>query len=331
MKTIVPLLAVMGLALIAYIGTSFLGLHMLFGIVMPYLAFGVFVGGFIFRILDWMKSPVPFRIPTTTGQSKSLEWIKQDQLESPSGFWSAFARVMLEVLFFRSLFRNTKAELGKGPTLVYSSSKWLWFGGLVFHWTMLVIFLRHYRFFLAPIPHVLQILERVDSFLQVTLPALYLTDLFFVLSLAFFLSRRWFDAQTKYISLASDFFPLFLLLAIALSGISMRHFTKIDVAYAKLLMQGLISFQPVVPGPISGIFYVHLFLVCVLAAYFPFSKLMHMGGIFLSPTRNLATNSREIRHVNPWNAPEKIRTYTEYEDEFREKMAKADLPLERKT
>ena len=155
MKTIVPLLAVMGLALIAYIGTSFLGLHMLFGIVMPYLAFGVFVGGFIFRILDWMKSPVPFRIPTTTGQSKSLEWIKQDQLESPSGFWSAFARVMLEVLFFRSLFRNTKAELGKGPTLVYSSSKWLWFGGLVFHWTMLVIFLRHYRFFLAPIPHVL--------------------------------------------------------------------------------------------------------------------------------------------------------------------------------
>ncbi len=58
---------------------------------------------------------------------------------------------------------------------------------------------------------------------------------------------------------------------------------------------------------------------------------MHMGGIFLSPTRNLATNSREIRHVNPWNAPEKIRTYTEYEDEFREKMAKADLPLERKT
>ena len=36
-----------------------------------------------------------------------------------------------------------------------------------------------------------------------------------------------------------------------------------------------------------------------LAAYFPFSKLMHMAGVFLSPTRNLANNNRMVRHVNP--------------------------------
>jgi len=223
----------------------------------------------------------------------------------------------------------TKAEISPGPNMIYGSSKWLWLGGLVFHWSMLIIVLRHYRFFLTPIPGFLEGLEKADGFLQVTLPALYLTDFLFVAALTYLVARRWFDVKISYISLANDFFPLFLLLGIGLSGIWMRYFEKVDVSHVKLLMQNLISFQPAVPGPIGGMFYVHLFLVSVLAAYFPFSKLMHMGGIFLSPTRNLANNNREKRHINPWNQPVKIRTYAEYEDEFREKMEKAKLPLER--
>jgi hypothetical protein len=62
--------------------------------------------------------------------------------------------------------------------------------------------------------------------------------------------------------------------------------------------------------------------------YFPFSKLMHMGGVFLSPTRNMTTNTREKRHVNPWNYPVKVHTYAAYEDDFREKMVEAGLPVE---
>ena len=329
MKTITPLLTVILLSLVAYFGTSAFGLQMLFGIILPYLALVLFVGGFVYRILDWMQSPVPFRITTTAGQARSLDWIKQDRLESPSGFWGTAGRVLLEVFLFRSLFRNTKAEISPGPNMIYGSSKWLWLGGLVFHWSMLIIVLRHYRFFLTPIPGFLEGLEKADGFLQVTLPALYLTDFLFVAALTYLVARRWFDVKISYISLANDFFPLFLLLGIGLSGIWMRYFEKVDVSHVKLLMQNLISFQPAVPGPIGGMFYVHLFLVSVLAAYFPFSKLMHMGGIFLSPTRNLANNNREKRHINPWNQPVKIRTYAEYEDEFREKMEKAKLPLER--
>jgi hypothetical protein len=67
----------------------------------------------------------------------------------------------------------------------------------------------------------------------------------------------------------------------------------------------------------------------VLVGYFPFSKLMHMGGIFLSPTRNLANNNRAVRHVNPWNYPVEVHTYEEYEEEFREKMIEAGLPVEK--
>jgi nitrate reductase gamma subunit len=92
---------------------------------------------------------------------------------------------------------------------------------------------------------------------------------------------------------------------------------------------GLVSFQPAVPEGISFIFFVHLFFVCGLFAYFPFSKLMHMGGVFLSPTRNLANTNRVKRHINPWNYDVKTHTYEEYEDEFREVMRDAGLPLEK--
>ena len=327
MKVIYPLVAVLLLAAVGYLGAA-AGLDFLFGVIIPYLSVLLFFVGFTWRIFDWMKSPVPFRIPTTCGQAKSLKWIKRDELESPSGFWGVVGRMSLEVLFFRSLFRNNKAEIAPGPSLAYASSKWLWMAGLIFHWSLLVIVLRHYRFFLVSIPGFVESLESVDGFLQITLPTLYITDLLLVLAVTFLVLRRLASAQMRIISLSTDYFPLFLILAIALSGISMRYLDKVDIVAVKVLVQGLVSFQFDAPGEIGAIFYVHLFLVCVLASYFPFSKLMHMGGIFLSPTRNLANNSREKRHINPWNPEVKFRTYNEYEDEFREKMVKADLPTE---
>jgi nitrate reductase gamma subunit len=85
----------------------------------------------------------------------------------------------------------------------------------------------------------------------------------------------------------------------------------------------------VVPAGISPLFYVHLFLVCVLFAYFPFSKLLHAPGVFLSPSRNLPGNNRWVLHVNPWNYPVKFHHYDEYEDRFREPMIEAGIPVEK--
>jgi hypothetical protein len=56
---------------------------------------------------------------------------------------------------------------------------------------------------------------------------------------------------------------------------------------------------------------------------------MHLGGVFLSPTRNRRANSREIRHINPWNHPVKVHTYEAYEDDFREKMIDAGLLVDK--
>ena len=84
-----------------------------------------------------------------------------------------------------------------------------------------------------------------------------------------------------------------------------------------------------IPRPVVGLpFFMHLFLVSVLFAYFPFSKLMHMGGIFLSPTRNLANNNRMRRHVNPWNPEVEVHTYRQWEDEFRDKIEAAGIALD---
>ena len=117
--------------------------------------------------------------------------------------------------------------------------------------------------------------------------------------------------------------------AIAISGVLMRHFYKVEIISVKELTMGLVSFQPVVPEGIGFVFFAHVFFVSVLFAYFPFSKLMHLGGVFMSPTRNLVNNSRAKRHVNPWNYEVRTHTYEEYEDELRDKMKAAGVPVER--
>jgi len=109
----------------------------------------------------------------------------------------------------------------------------------------------------------------------------------------------------------------------------MRLFFKVDLERVKEWTMGMLSFRPSVPRGVNIFFYIHLFFVLFLAAYFPVSKLMHMGGIFLSPTRNQMNTSRQERHINPWDYPVKVHTYEEYEDEFREAMREVGLPLEK--
>ena len=332
MRALLSFIVVIVLILAVTIGVQVANLHYLFGIIIPYLAFVMFVGGFVYRVLKWGRSPVPFRIPTTCGQQKSLSWIKQDKIENPTNAFGVIVRMALEILVFRSLFRNTKTELREGtngPELSYGSDKWLWLGSLVFHWSFLIIIVRHLRFFLEPVPNFVQLVDGLDSILQIGLPPIYLTDVFFLLAVTYLFLRRILIPLVKYISLAADYFPLFMILSIALSGILMRHFYKIDIVAVKELAIGLALLHPTLPAGIGVLFYIHLFLISTLFAYFPLSKLMHMGGIFLSPTRNMISNNRMIRHINPWNHDVEVHTYAQYEDDFRDKMKKAGIPIEK--
>ena len=328
MGVLISLLTVIVLVLLATLGAGPAGFSYVFGVVLPYLAFAIFVIGVVNRVVGWAGSPVPFRIPTTCGQQKSLRWIKEDNLESPHNLTGVIGRMILEVLFFRSLFRNIKSEIN-GDRITHGSTKWLWLAGLAFHVSFFVVVIRHLRFFMEPVPFCINIIDALDGFIQVGVPHLLITGVLLVAAGTYLFLRRVFIPQVKYISLPADYFPLFLIIGIGVTGIIMRYFTKVDIIKVKELTMGLASLNVTVPDGIGAIFFIHLFLISALLIYFPFSKLMHMGGVFLSPTRNLANNSRVVRHVNPWDHPVKVHTYDEYEDEFREKMKSAGIPVEK--
>jgi nitrate reductase gamma subunit len=304
-------------------------MYYIFGVIIPYVTAIIFIVGVLYRTARWIMSPVPFRIPTTCGQQRSLPWIRNNRLDNPHSIPGVIGRMALEILLFRSLFRNTKTDLKQGPMLVYGASKWLWIGALAFHWSMLIILIRHLRFFTEPQPGLITVIQGLDGFLQITLPVLFMSDAILVAAASFLLARRLADSRVRYISLAADYFPLLLIGSIAVTGILMRHIYKVDLRRIKEFTMGLIALNPSTPPDVGMLFYFHVFLVSLLAAYFPFSKLMHMSGVFLSPTRNLANDSRMRRHVNPWNYDVKVHTYEEYEEEFAAVMEAAGLPMEK--
>jgi nitrate reductase gamma subunit len=349
LSMLVSLFAVSLLVLIPWVGVWALDLRFLFGVIVPYAALATFFAGIVVRVVNWGRSPVPFRIPTTAGQGSGLPWIKTNPIDNPSTRTGVIARMALEILLFRSLFRNSRLEFRGGPKIAYEWEKWLWLGALAFHYAFLVIVLRHLRFFMEPIPSMVLLLERLDGLLEMGIlplqgagiPGVLISDLVLLLAVTYLFLRRIYIPQVRYISLPADYFPLFLIIAIALTGVLIRYtgpimryavgidVLSVDIIRVKELAIGLFKFRPKTPEGIGTIFYIHLFLVSVLIAYFPFSKLMHLAGIFLSPTRNLANNSRAVRHVNPWDYPVKVHSYEAYEEEFRDKMVEAGLPLDK--
>jgi nitrate reductase gamma subunit len=317
------------LILFVVLGIEGVGLYFFFTIFIPYAALLLFAVGFIYRVLKWASSPVPFHIPTVCGQQRSLPWIKADNIDSPSTTGGVVKRLALDILLFRSLLKNEKIELEAPHRLLFRTHTRLWLGAMAFHWSFLVILLRHLRLFLEPVPSVVVILQRLDSIFQGLLPVIYISDIIFLAALVYLFLRRVISPQVKYISLASDYFVLLIFAGIAISGVLLRVISKVDLVQVKEWVMGMLSFHPIPPKGVNLLFYIHLFFVSLLIAYFPFSKLMHMPGILLSPTKNLRNTSRSDRHLNPWNRPVKAHPYEEYEEEFRQSMKEVGLPVEK--
>jgi nitrate reductase gamma subunit len=292
-----------------------------------YAACAAFLLGICARVLRWASVPVPFCIPVSCGQQRSLAWIKPSTFDNPTSGMAAAARMGMEVLFFRSLLRNTRCRVA-GNRAIYIESRWLWLGAIAFHWALAIILLRHLRLFIQPVPAPVLWLQQMDAPFQIGIPRLYLSDILLAAGLSYLLWRRLADPVVRYISLLSDYLALWLLVGVAGTGLLMRHLSGVDISGVKQFALGLATFSPVLPDNVGVLFFAHLFMVCALVAYIPSSKLMHMGGVWLTPTRNLANNSRAIRHVNPWNQPVKTHTYAEWEAEYHDKLIAAGIPLE---
>ncbi|MFC2018107.1 sulfate reduction electron transfer complex DsrMKJOP subunit DsrM [Chloroflexota bacterium] len=269
------------LIIVPVIGIEVYDWQSTFAVYIPYAAAGIFLLGMLYRMYKWGRSFVPFQVPTTCGQQKSLPWIKNNELENPSGTRGVIGRMFLEIFLFRSLFRNQRFELEEDrKRLRFDGTYMLWLAGMVFHWSLLIIIIRHTRLFMEPTINVVNLIRDVDALPHVLFSVLYITDVVIVVALTFLLLRRILSPQMKYISLLSDYFAVALITGVAMSGILMRWFWRVDLVYVKELAMSFLRFDPDTANldAIGLAFYVHIFLLSALLIYFPFSKMVHMGG-----------------------------------------------------
>jgi nitrate reductase gamma subunit len=226
-----------------------------------YLATAALLFGLAAKILDYARTPAPLKIPTTP---------------APVAAAGVGLRVAREVVFFESLFR---------------SSKWTWIFGWLFHFSLLLVVLRHLRYFQQPVWPPVVWLQPLGTYAGFTL----------ALGLAGLWARRFLVDRVRYISTPSDHLMLALLLAIGVSGLAMRFVAPTDIIALKAFMLGLMV-ADLQPLPADPLLLAHLSLVALLMIIFPFSKLLHAPGLFFSPTRNQPDNAREARHIAAWAA-----------------------------
>ena len=136
---------------------------------------------------------------------------------------------------------------------------------------------------------------------------LSLSSLLLLVALCALFFRRMWNARVRFISLFTDHFALLLLFAVGVSGELVHDFCQKDIEAIKHFAHSLSAFHPAMNAAIPALFLVHRVLVGALLIYFPFSKLMHFGGIVANPAYNLANNSRARMHINPWNDPAATR------------------------
>jgi nitrate reductase gamma subunit len=233
-----------------------------------YFATMLLVVGLLYRIYEYAKVPAPLKIATTPAP-----------LTVPGvGF-----RLFREVAFFESLFR---------------ANKWIWVFGYIFHVALLLVLLRHLRYFIDPrlVPDVVWLgIELIQPF------GMY-AGFAMLLGLGGLFARRILVNRVRYISSPSDYLMLLLLIMIGVSGLMMAYIERTDIVSVKnfflsLAYFNLFNWQPL---PFNIPLLVHLTLVLILMIIFPFSKLLHAPGVFFSPTRNQVDNPREKRHIADW-------------------------------
>ena len=229
--------------------------------VLAYLATTVFVVGLLYSILLYAKTPALLKIPTTP---------------APVRRSGVVMRMAKEVVLFASLFK---------------ANKWTWLFGWVFHTSLLLVALRHLRYFTEP----------VWLWVKWVQPFGLYAGFVMVAGLVALWGRRFVVERLRYISGPSDHLMLLLLIGIAATGLLMKYVVRTDIVALKAFVLGLIPVDWH-PRPADTVLLIHLGLVFVLMIIFPFSKLLHAPGLFFSPSRNQADNPREKRHLAPWAA-----------------------------
>jgi respiratory nitrate reductase gamma subunit len=224
--------------------------------IMPYITLVVFTFGVLFRLGRWVGSRIVHNITLAPFPQSNTQVL------------GIFAT---EVIFFRSLF---------------SSDRTLWIGAWLMHVALLNVIGGH----------IVGIYTLGEEFIYLGLSSDLSKDLSALLGITFgilllaalvyLLIRRFTITKVKEVSGASDYLMLVLLLAIVTIGDIMRVFEHqfgIDYAPVKDYVGHLIMFKSLPFDHLAlttPLFVLHIFFVQILLMLFPFSKLMHVLGMF---------------------------------------------------
>jgi nitrate reductase gamma subunit len=138
-----------------------------------------------------------------------------------------------------------------------------------------------------------------------------------VISFLFF--RRLIHPAVRYVSKYSDYFLLLLMFSVVFLGNYTRAFGKLDVGAVSNYLYGLLTLQPVLP-PANLPFLSHLLLAQLFLMYIPFSKVSHLVGWVLAPTRNQQNNARARCHRNPWNPTVELEPWEKYAARYQREL-----------
>ena len=220
------------------------------GVFLPYLTCVVFLAGIVYRIRKWNKAPVGKMTLTPAPASASEKW----------------KQILKEVLVFRQLLDGNKP---------------LWAGTWVFHAALLLILIGHSRV-VTYFPRLWSMLgmsnANVDSMSNIVGGAAGVIILVMGIYLLF---RRLTVQRVREISDSDDYVSLCLILAIIVTGDILRFGTHFDLNQTREYFAGLVTFQSVAV-PSNPYFLLHFFLGQVLIMWIPFSKFLHIPGVFYS-------------------------------------------------
>lgn len=224
--------------------------------ILPYIAVAIFTIGLLYRLGRWASGRVVHNITLTP---------------APTTQAGAVLDIATEAALFKSL---------------YKADKPLWTGAWLMHVALLSILGGHVmgigllglQFYYMGLTSAATS-EYLSSILGTSFGILVLVALIYLLY------RRMAINEVKQISAPSDYAHLFLLIGIVSAGNFMRFFPEYTMHYepAREYVAHLLTFTALTPGMEvmhNPVFVIHMLLVQVLMIVFPFSKLLHVPGMF---------------------------------------------------
>lgn len=220
-------------------------------IILAYISLLTFVVGMMVQIVKWWMAAVPFpltKFPAATGNGR------------------AFGKMLADTFFFRSLWRRNME---------------VWISGWGFHLFLFLLITGHIVG-IATIGHEFvpfglnpQQSEQLSANLGLA------TGIGLSVTVLYLTVRRIIFSNIRAISRFEDFAALGLMILIIISGMMMRLGSPGDLAAVRGFVTGLFTLAPVAAPPHLW-FQAHFFLICLLLMWFPFSKLVHGCGIFMT-------------------------------------------------